>query len=400
MSNAVYITKRETTFSKVAQRVLGLSSQGPDVAAANPGITEPIPEGTSILVPTGEPILMGDILPGYISVGIGGRNLPKWDRLIITQNLTGVSTFSLAVVTGMSSQLKPFGYETIQVFGCGGLIFTGRCLTYDTDTSGSLLQVTGYSLPGVLGDCTAPISAWPLEFDGMNIAQIARKLAKPFGIKIICDAPGAAFPLTDCKTGDKVLKYLDSLAGMRNLSLRTDAEGSLIIEKIVTDAREGRINLTIGKPPLVKMSFSANGQALYSDIVGAEPMMYGLGGGRSRSKDPRVTVPRPLVYDIPATLDTKVETDATVRHARKYISAMGIKVSIATWKTPQGDPWSVGKLVQITGSVGRLKFKDALFVVSQVVLSISSDTGATADLKLALPEIYEGKVPQGDVWEY
>jgi len=84
---------------------------------------------------------------------------------------------------------KPYSYSTVEVFHNGELLMTGTFLnnSFLSASKKSLIPISGYSVPGILEDCEIPVSSYPLQSINLNLKQIAEKLIKPFGIKMIVD---------------------------------------------------------------------------------------------------------------------------------------------------------------------------------------------------------------------
>jgi prophage tail gpP-like protein len=79
---------------------------------------------------------------------------------------------------------RPFTYRSVNGLIADKVQFTGTLMTPDpqiTESSKSV-AVSCYSLPAVMCDCCPPGGAYPLEFAGHTILQIAQTLASKFGL--------------------------------------------------------------------------------------------------------------------------------------------------------------------------------------------------------------------------
>ena len=107
---------------------------------------------------------------------------------------------------------RPFGYATVTISIAGETAMIGTMMGVDPSTSPSSrsVTVTAYSLPGVLNDVTMPASAYPLEFNGLTLRQIAERCCSPFGIRV-------SFELDDeaRSENEAYRRYLSRVAGAR-----------------------------------------------------------------------------------------------------------------------------------------------------------------------------------------
>ncbi len=176
-------------------------------------------------------------------------------------------------------------YHECQVFYDEELLITGFMLsqTFVDSSVPELVQIGGYSKPGVLEDCDIPTNMYPLESNGLTFRQIVQKIIKPFNFNFIItdlakkDA-NTRFTITE-KADKEITKttaaesqniktYLTGLATQKNLILTHDEFGNLLITEANTkgqplfsyDSKDGMLGIT-------RLTMSYNGQALHSHIT-------------------------------------------------------------------------------------------------------------------------------------
>ncbi len=101
----------------------------------------------------------------------------------------------------------------------GTPLFTGVMMTPSPTLKNDRksVAVSGYYLPGVLMDCPIPASAFPLEFNNQNLREIARTVAKTFGIAVdFKEDPGPIFERVAADPTTKAFAFLFKLARQRN----------------------------------------------------------------------------------------------------------------------------------------------------------------------------------------
>jgi len=214
-----YNTISGDTFEKISRKKYGVSD-GPLIQGANPAISEPIPPGTTLVIPD-QPSAPKDQTsgteadnPDELAVIVGGEAFKYWESVSVTRTVDQMDTFSLTAPT--TPVFKPLSYDSVAITVGGSPLFTGTMLGVNPTVTASRQtdEVDGYSLPGVLNDCTMPSSAYPLnEMRNQTLAVIAASILRPFGLLAVFTASaGAAFDIVAIGEGEKVLAFLTNLA--------------------------------------------------------------------------------------------------------------------------------------------------------------------------------------------
>ena len=243
-----YITKPGDGFEKIARQVYGDETLTFIIAAANPGAREPFVVGTSLIIPA-DITAPRTKLPQSVNVGltdvtlaIDGEVFYNWERLRVTRSFDSIDTFSFSAPfepddPKFRETFKPFSFKEVVVFVGEDRLFTGTMVDVVpvSEAGRTTMSVSGYSKPGVLGDCThpAPNTGFQYEFNNLTVVGMAAALGIPFGVKAIGlhGAPGAVFARESIEPQEKVLTFLAAFAKQQELVISSDEDGDLIFQK-------------------------------------------------------------------------------------------------------------------------------------------------------------------------
>jgi len=319
------------------------------------------------------------------------------------------STFSFNAIFDHTNSVhlklfRPFTYKRCQIRSSRGeVLITGTILntTFESQAKPVLANISGYSRPGVLEDCPIPTSLYPLQFDGLSLADITRKLIKPFGIGLVIDGTAiedanTAFEVQEASESETVKGFLSKLANQKNIILSHNSVGSLVLTK-------GR---TFGKPiatfsttdgTATKIRIANSGQTMHSSITvqkQADLLDFGGNAGENSVNNPFVGIFRPTVKTQNSGDDN--QTAKAAKNALGSELKNGIRLSIETDRLE----WLLaGKLETIKPNnvISVLApecfiFKKTDFFIDSVTLNID-EKQETAVIQAVLPAVYNGTVP-------
>ena len=209
---------------------------------------------------------------------------------------------------------KLIDYPVCYIYNdAGELLIKGTVLppTLKSSSMPETTTVQGYSSSGVLEDCQMPVSLYPLQFDGMNLAEITdrllsaflftysysdlvkddlfkvhekvqAKLAKPTQTILdkITDKLLSDFSYNDLVKDDlfkvyekvsvnptqTIKEFLTQLATERNIILSNNNDGSLLFTRLDTTRLTPVDTFEVGKHGIKKMALQINGQKLHNPI--------------------------------------------------------------------------------------------------------------------------------------
>lgn len=399
------------TFESIARKKYGTEKESDRIARANPGVSEPLTAGTTLTVPT-LPDAPQDSLSNApaatddeVAILIDGQRFRFWDRVRVTRAIDTMDTVEFgapfdADAPGFRETFRPFSFKTVVITVGGTPLFTGTMVAVSpaVENSQKIVSVSGYSLPGVLNDCTSPASTYPLEFDNQGLRDISAALASPFGIAVEFQADqGAVFERVASEPGKKVLAFLTELAKQRNLVIGSTTRGKLLFSQSI-ESGTPVARLQQGSAPVMAVTPFFSPQGYYSHITGIEPVIVGLAGSQFTVKNPRLQgVTRPITFNAPDTLDADVKGAVEAKAGRMFGNMASYSVRVATWRDPQGNLWGPNTIVKLQAPEAMI-YNEYAFVIRSVEFE-REGRKETATLNLVIPGSFSGKVPESLPWE-
>ena len=292
--------------------------------------------------------------------------------------------------------MRPGGYKVAEVWHNDELLVKGYVLshTFNHSAQKQLASLAGYSTPGVLEDCEIPVSLYPLQSDGLTLKEIAQKLIKPFGIKMVIDAAVSAamdkqYDVSNAKETQTVKQYLTELAAQKNIVLSHTAAGSLLFTKAKTNLNP-ILDFNGSGIPSTSMSLSFSGQQMHSTItVIKEADAEGGNAGESPVSNPFVSLYRPKV--VVQSSGTDIDTSQAAKTALAD-ELKNIKLTITTdrWEV-DGKILKPNNIITVTNPELFLYKKTRWFIES---ISFAGDNKSnTATLTCVLPSVYDDSTP-------
>lgn len=340
-----------------------------------------------------------------VTIRIDGNRWTAWEQVELTLTL---DSFDLVAFTSpfeperqlFRDTFKPFTYKDLVVDVDDKRALTGQLVGVEpgTDPDSRTVQSDGYSLPGVLADVNAPQSAFPLEFNGLTLQQIAEQLATPFNIAVQFDAdPGTAFRRVKIARTQKVYDFLADLARQRNLIISNTTEGRLrFLQGIASGATVA--SLREGEQPVEKVKATFSPQAYFSEITGFAKTKSDRRGSKYTVANPQLGgVVRPLSYTAEDVRAPDLPTAVQARMARMFGNMVAWVVDVPTWRDPTGNLWSPNTLVSLEAP-GAMVYNKTTMLIRDAVLT-QTKKSTTASLGLTLPGAFNGQLPEVLPWD-
>jgi prophage tail gpP-like protein len=341
-----------------------------------------------------------------VEIQIDRQTYSAWEQVEIQRHLDNFAhvTFTAPFEPHrreFRDTFRPFTYKPLDLRVSQERLFTGTLLGVGPQVApdSKTVEASGYSLPGVLDDANEPATAFPLEFRGLTLRQIAQRICDPLGIGVVVDGDdGAAFRKIAIKPDQKPKSFLVDLAQERGMVLSDTPGGSLLI---LRSAPTGRpvARFREGQSPAVAVTATFNPQDYYSEITGIAQTRPGRRGSTYTERNDKLPgVVRPLTFmprdvkapDLPAAVRAKV--------ARMFANVAAYVVNgLPTWRDPNGDLWRPNTTVTVEAP-GAMVYRETEFLVRDVILR--QDSGETsASLGLVLPGAFSGEAPPRLPWE-
>lgn len=410
MSTTYNVTTGDT-FESISRKKYGTEKEADRIARANPGVAEPLTAGTVLTAPAQPDAPQNVQQKGVtnsdedVAVLIDGKRFRFWDRVRITRAIDTMDTVEFgapfdADAPGFRETFRPFSFKTVVITVGGEPLFTGTMVAVSpaVENGQKIVSVSGYSLPGVLNDCTSPASTYPLEFDNQGLREISGALSSPFGIGVEFEGDqGAVFERVASEPGKKVLAFLTELAKQRNLVISSTPRGELLFSQS-KETGQPVARLQQGSAPVMAVTPFFSPQEYYSHITGIEPVIVGLAGSQFTVKNPRLLgVTRPLTFNAPDTLDADVKGAVEAKAGRMFGNMASYSVRVATWRDPSGNLWTPNTIVNLLAPDAMI-YTEYAFVVRSVEFE-REGRAETATLNLVIPGSFSGKVPESLPWE-
>ena len=294
-------------------------------------------------------------------------------------------------------------YQLVRIYENNELLLTGFILNYTFSSKSikELVNISGYSVPGVLEDSQIPLNAYPLQSDGLTLRQIATKLLRPF--KIIFEVDNSVanlmdkpFETTTAGATDTVKDYICSLATQLDIVVSHNEKGHLLFTKANTNSVP-IISFT-DTIPSYSASFSVNGQGMHSPITVLKQQEDDENAGQYVLRNIYVpdftTAFRPKVVIQSSGDDTTTEKVAKAILANE-LKSIQLKVNLSTWIINS-------KIIKPNQTI-EIQNKN-LFIFEKTKMFIESvsfkgdEKGNTCELTCVLPECYNGKVPDRNIF--
>ncbi len=408
--STTYKVRKGDTFETIARKKYGDASQSGLLSSANPGTIEPLTAGTILTIPPA-PNAPQNLQTQTISnsdevaILIDGKRFRFWTNVRVTRSVDAMDTVQLMSPfesdnKDFRSIFKPFSFKKITVTVGGSPIFTGTMIGVNPslENGQKIVNVSGYSLPGVLNDCTAPASSFPLEFNEQGLKDIAQKLASPFGLSVTFNAEqGAPFERVACNPDKKILEFIAELARQRNLIISSNSRGSLLVWKSI-DTGTPLAKLEQGSSPVLSVTSMFNPQNYYSNITGIEPVSIIGSGSQFTVKNNLCNgVIRPLTFNVLDTDSGGIKKAVESKVGRMFGNMVTYSVTVNTWRDPQGYLWNPNTLINLLAP-DAMVYNEYIFLIRSVSFE-RQDNQETAVLNLVIPGAFSGKIPESLPWD-
>lgn len=333
---------------------------------------------------------------------IGNKKAEHYNDFALTMSFDSVaSAFSFSYFFDPTNSehremFKPGSFKDATVEHEGDLLVTGNIIStsFASSASQELVRVAGYSKTGVIEDCEIPVSAYPLQSNGLTLRQITEKVTNPFGLKVLIDPAvtskvNAKYIGSTAGDNQSVKQYLSDICNQKNVRISHDQHGNIILTEPKTN-QQPLYDFTTGMP-WVQMSLDFDGQRMHGDItMQKQANKRGGNSGRSSIKNPYVAAGfRPKV--VRQTSGSTVDTERACRTILSdELKGIQLKIEIQGWKL-DGKIVKPNSIVTVTNP-DLFLFKKTKFFIESVEYRGDSMQD-TATLHCVLPEVYGSGTP-------
>jgi len=398
------------TFELISRKQYGTEQYTGNIIQANPGASEPLQPGTSLIIPANptanenKPQTAEAENLDEVALLIDGKRFRFWTSIKLTRSIDNMDTVDIAApfepnLASFKETFRPFSFKSTEITVGGEPLFKGTMISViPTLGDSKVIQVSAYSMPGVLNDCTAPASAYPLEYNNQNLQALTNAVIKPFGLSAVFEAePGAVFERVAINPGQKLLDFISDLARQRNLVISSTERGELLFRKSIENGVPVA-KLRQGESPVVSVSPTFNPQDYYSHVTGIEPIVVGLAGDVFTVKNGKLTtLLRPFTFLAQDAESGTLKEAVEAKAGRMFGNMVSYKLSVNTWRDPAGKLWQPNTLVNLQSNNAMI-YEPYNLVIRSVEFS-RDENSQTATLDLVIPGSFSGKIPEVLPWD-
>jgi prophage tail gpP-like protein len=284
------------------------------------------------------------------------------------------------------------------------VLVTGFALnqTFTYKSGKTLATISGYSKTGFLNDCNIPTENFPLQSDGLNLLQIAKKFTSKWNestkykIGIIVDPSvqdkmSKPFKKSTASETSTIAEYLNDLAKQKQIIMTHDSNGNLVFTSANTSQPPMMsFDFTDGLMPATSLTMSFDGQQMFSHItVMRQASIDGGNAGQTTVRNPYVpTVFRPKIINQSSGDDIDTN-EVAMRELMKQWAALSLTIETDRWEV-NGKIIKPNSIVEVIAPELYIYKKSRFFVRS---IDFDGDaTKTTATLNCVVPEAVNGKM--------
>lgn len=406
MPNETHVALVGDTFESLSTRYFGEPSKAGRIRQANPGAGEVFVPGSLIIIPADATEGgLGTEADGLV-MRIAGVAFTHITQIALTRRVDAVDTVEItapqAETEAFADLMTPLSFQDLEVADRGKLLLRGTLVSVapSLTADGSFVKLGGYSLPGVLMDCNMPASSYPIQYRNLNLQDIASKVSEPFSLAVVSEGDvGGPFPRVKLKRTQKVLPFLAGLAKQRQVLVRSNPDGELVLAA-PPELVEPVARLKEGEPPILSITAEFAPQtAGFSHLTGVRSTRRRRKGSVYTAVNPLIQslgVVRPLTISMRDTAKGEMPKATTAAMGRMLAGAVTYTVKVATWQDPNGAEWAPGTTVELEAPTVFVR-SPYQFQIRSVKFERSAD-GDTATLLLMLPGAFGGEPPTVLPW--
>jgi len=341
-------------------------------------------------------------MPDAVRLLINGHDFTGWTAATISMSIDQCSdAFSLTAPfdstdPAVKAAFIPRAYQDVKVYIGDDVVLTGRVekVAPHTGRDGRSINVQGRSLTAALVDCSID---GELEFSGMTLAAISRKLCKPFGIAVRADYDTTEIDVASAKYGQAPYDFLSSLAGPRSMLLNSSYTGQLVItDGKAIASRDPIATLIEGKAPLLSVDPDFDSTQCFS-YYKVSSQYDGEPDVNARVDDASVKRYRPRLVEQDGS-GSDARLGASWERSKAYAASMTVGAQISGWRRPDGNRWAERQLITLQAP-GAMLAREVKWLIAGIIHKLSADEGQVTDLRLVPPETYSGTTPRIMPWE-
>lgn len=347
-------------------------------------------------------------MPEVVAITLAsGESYGRWSEVEL---IRGLDCYTAVSVSGpfdherleVRRAFQPLAFPAVTVTVGDELVLTGyvKDVSPNVDAGQSSVGVTAYSIAHELVEICAPPPLLPLEFNGLDLRQIAAKLVTTtIGVESVFEGkPGAVFGRVRAEPDSPIHQFLVDLAVQRGFVLTDTPLGGLLFR---AETKPGAPVARLTGQPLTKVSPTFDPSNWFSTVTGRSSRKAGKKGARFSEPNPlyRASNPRHFTMRIGDTESADVPRSAKAAIGRMVASAVSYTIDdLPTWRDPSGNLWAPNTTITLLAPEAMV-YRETELVVRTVTLRQTAES-ETASLALTLPGTFGGKLPEGMPWDF
>lgn len=399
-----YVIVPGDTLSGIAKQAYGEGRRWREIWQANQTVLR---SGDPNLIFPGETITIPKIpelenqqnldLPGKsaddFTIVVEGRELVVESARAIRTTDTAADAFSATIVYNQENEelfrlLRPYGYNSAQLFVGGKLMITGRLYNIGISIGDQIrkdLEFFSNTVDIVDSNRANP----PYEFKNNDLKQIAELLTKPFQIPVVFEgSPGGKFERVTMSPTEKIFDFLAKLAKQRSYLVTSTKEGELLF----TQANTGQKpigSIQEGYPPFQTAEGKFDGRSRWQGYK-ALSKRRGKSTKSAVSKDLSVPISRFRVFNADDTTAGDIQKAADWERSKQLADSLTTKIPVTSWYGPDGNLWAENTILTVKSDYFYIP-QGFDYLIRAVEFLFDAD-GRTAELSLVPPQVYTGEV--------
>jgi prophage tail gpP-like protein len=339
-----------------------------------------------------------------VTLLVDNQKFRFWTKVSVFESFDSIDRFSLSAPFEPNQDIFkntfiPLTYKDCAIYLGGEKIIDGTVVNINpsVDESRRIINISGYSKPGVLSDCFSSPSNYPLEFENLKLREIARSLAAPFGVNIVSEVTEKInFELVALDPQEPILNFIIKLAKQRGFIISNDISGNLLIRQ-ANLKQTPKVLITDNDEPFLSSSPRYSAQKIFSSVTALSSIKPGDLPEKSTIKNPFVDKFRPFVFKAtdPESLD--IEPDAKAKAGRMYAEGLRIDINVKGWRDINNLIYRAGDIITLLAP-SLMIYKKTNFLIKSVSRSRTNNQGDITTLSLVLPETYTGELPETLPW--
>jgi len=332
-----------------------------------------------------------------VTLKAGGLSLTSFDALTIQRDIDAFSdafSFTCPSRQEIRDRIKPRDYTKAEVWMDKTKILTGRVEKPMGSIKSATLNLQGRTLTGVMVDCNL---GDPSIWSNLTLGYIGREKATLYGTTVsLPQGDSAKCGEVSASPEDNLGDFLQTLAHDMGWLWHSNADGQLELIRPNPKAKPVA-SLIEGEGALQDVSTDVDGTKMWQDYH-VTMDMGGWPGVEGRARDDGIPVHRFKQRSGGTGQPGQINQAAAWDRAHAIAEAVSISAVVSTWSTDSGLIWEPGQIINLKAPTAYIN-KTTSLMIAGVTFTLSKDEGFTTTLRLVLPTLYSGTVPEVWPWD-